>query len=184
MSKRKRAAPSVNDLRPFEQATVLATLAERDDVVGEAVREEIERHLATVDPESVAGEVRVDLELIDADTIEARSGADRYGYTAPEEAVWQVIEQTLEPYLERMQWYHRAGRDDACDAYALGVLRGLYDFHHDSEAEWKELAPDDARATFGGVLRAWQQRRKGAAERQAMRDQLASWCPGWERDVT
>ncbi len=184
MSRKKRHAPSVNDLRPFEQTAVLTTLAQRNDAVGEAVRKEIERHLATVDPESVAGEVQLDLELIDVDTIEARSGADRYGYTAPEEAAWEVLEQTLEPYLERMQWYHGAGRDEACDAYALGVLRGLYDFHHDNEAERNELSPDDAREMFGGVLRAWQRRRKGTAERQAMRDQLATWCPGWERDVT
>ena len=184
MSKKQRQAPSVNDLRPFEQATVLATLAERDDVVGEAVQEEIERHLATVDPEGVACDVQFDFEFIDVDTIYARSGRHGYGYTAPEEAAWQVLEETIEPYLQRMQWYHGAGRDEACDAYALGILRGLYDFHHDSEAEWKALAPDDTLELFEEVLLAWQQRRKGAAERQAMRDHLATWCPGWERDVT
>jgi hypothetical protein len=183
MSRKKRQPPSVNDLRPFEQTVVLTTLAERNDAVGAAVRKEIERLLADVDPASVASEVQLDLEFIELDTIEARSGPDRYGYTAPEEAAWQVLEQTLEPYLERMEWYHRAGRDEACDAYALGVLRGLYDFHHDSEAEWKERSPDDAREMFGGVLRAWHRRRKGTTERQAMRDQLATCCPGWERDV-
>ena len=144
----------------------------------------IERHLATVDPESVACDVQFDFEFIDVDTIYARSGRHHDGYTAPEEATWQVLEETIEPYLKRMQWYHGAGRDEACDTYALGVLRGLYDFHHDSEAEWKELAPDDARETFGWALRAWQQRRKGAAERQAMRDQLATWCASWKRDGT
>ncbi len=111
MSRKKRHAPSVNDVRPFEQTAVLTTLAQRKDAVGETVLKEIERHLASVDPESVAGEVQLDLELIDVDTIEAPSGADRYGYTAPEEAAWKVLEQTLEPYLERMQWYHAAGSD-------------------------------------------------------------------------
>jgi hypothetical protein len=183
MSK-KRKASSVNDLRPVEQTMVLETLAARNDAVGEAVREEIERLLPAVDPESVAGEVQIDLEFIDLDTIEARAGDDRYGYTPPDEAAWQVLEETLEPYLARMEWYHSAGRDEACDAYALGVLRGLFDFHHDSEAEWKELVPDDVREMFGSVLREWQRRRKGAAERDAMRDRLATWCPGWERDVT
>ena len=183
MSK-KRKASSVNDLRPVEQAVVLETLAARNDAVGEAVREEIERLLAAVDPESIAGEVQVDLELIDTDTIEDRSGTDRYGYTAPDEAAWEVLEEALASYLERMKWYHSAGRDGACDAYAFGVLRGLFVFHHESEAEWTELAPDDVREMFGSVLREWQRLRKGTAERDAMRDQLATWCPGWERDVT
>ncbi len=127
MSGKKRHAPSVDDLRPFEQAEVLRTLAQRADTVGEAAREEIERHLANVDPESVAGEVQFALERIDVDTIAARSGRHRHGYTAPEEASWQVLEETLEPHLERMKWYHGAGRDEECDAYALGVLRGIYD---------------------------------------------------------
>jgi hypothetical protein len=64
------------------------------------------------------------------------------------------------------------------------VLRGLYDFHHEAgDATWMEVAPDDLREIFAWVLREWQKRRKGAAERQAMRDRLATWCPGWERDV-
>ncbi len=184
MSRKKRRAPSVDDLRPFEQTAVLTTLVQRADAVGEAVREEIERHLASVDPDGVACEVQLDLEFIDVNTIFARSGRHCYGYTAPEEAAWQVLEETLEPYLERLKWYHAAGRDEACDAYALGVLRGLYDFHHDSEAEWKEHSPDNARDMFGWVLQAWEERRKGTAEREAMLDQLATYCPRWQRDFT
>ena len=184
MSRKKRHPPSVNDLRPFEQAEVLTTLASRADAVGEAVQKEIERVLANVDPEGVACEVQFDLEFIDVETIAARSGRHRYGYTAPEEAAFQVLEETLEPHLARMKWYHGAGRDEACDAYALGVLRGLYDFHHDSEAEWKDLSPDNARDMFGWVLREWEERRKGNAERQARRDLLITYCPRWERDFT
>ncbi len=182
MSRKNRHTPNVTDLRPFEQTAVLTTLAQRADAVGEAVLEEIERLLTNVDPDGVACEVQLDVELIDIETIAARSGRHRYGYTAPAEAAWQVLEETLEPYFERMKWYHAAGRDEACDAYALGVLRGLYDFHHDSEAEWKEQSPDDAREMFGWVLQAWEERRKGTAERQAMRDQLATSCPRWKRD--
>jgi len=184
MSKKRRRAPGVSDLRPSEQAAVLTTLARRRDAVGEAVREEIERRLAGVDPEAIASEVQFDLEHIDVDAIFARSGRHRYGYTAPYEAAWQVLEETLEPHLERLRWYHDAGRDEACDAYALGVLRGIYDFDHDSDAEWTTWSPDDAREAFGWVVGAWQERRKGSAIRQAMRDRLATWCPGWERDVS
>ena len=39
MSRKKRHTPSVNDLRPFEKAAVLTTLAQRTDAVGEAVRQ-------------------------------------------------------------------------------------------------------------------------------------------------
>jgi hypothetical protein len=183
MSPKKRRAPRVDDLRPSEQATLLTTLAQRTDAVGKAVREEMERLLATVDPEAVAGEVQLDLELIDADAIAARSGEDRYGYTAPYDAAWQVLEETLEPHVERMTWYHAAGREEAFDAYALGVLKGLYDFHHESEAEWTDLAPDDAVEAYRWVLDEWKRRRTGDEDRQAMRDRLATWCPTWERGL-
>ena len=163
---------------------MLTTLAQRTDAVGEAVREEIERLLANVDPQEVANDVQLDLELIDVDAITDRSGSDRYGYTAPEEATWEVLEETLEAHVERMTWYLVAGREEIGDAYALGVLRGLYDFHHESEAEWKALGPDDAYEAFAWVLGEWKKRRKGTAERQAMRDQLAAWCRAWEPTVT
>jgi hypothetical protein len=183
MSPKKRLAPRVEDLRPHELSMVLTRLAQRTDAVGEAVREEIERLVVSVDVEAVAAEVEVDLELIDEDEIGARSGSDRYGYTVPYEAVWEVLEETLQPHVDRLAWFFEAGRHEACDAYALGVFRGLYDFHHTGDATWKELAPDDLRELFAWVLRAWQERRTGAAERQAMRDHLATWCAGWEGDV-
>ncbi len=94
-----------------------------------------------------------------------------------------MLEETLQPHVERLSWYHDAGRHDACDAYALGVLRGIYEFHHDGDALWKEAAPDDLREIFAWVLREWQERRTGATERQTMCDHLATWCPSWERDA-
>jgi hypothetical protein len=184
MSRKMRHPPEVTHLRPFEQTEVLTTLAGRDDAVGEAVRKEIERVLANVDPDGIAGEVQRNLEFIAVETIAARSGRHRCGYTEPEEAAWQVLEEALEPHLERMKWYHGVGQDDACDAYALGVLRGLYDFHHEGDAEWKQLSPDNAREMFGWVLNEWEDRRQGTTERRAMRDRLGSYCPRWERDFS
>ena len=67
---------------------------------------------------------------------------------------------------------------------AIGVLRGLYDFHHDSDAQWKEWSPDNVGEAFAWVLREWEKRRKGTTARQAMRDRLATCCPRWERGVT
>ena len=183
MSSKKPRAPRVEDLRPHEHMAVLTRLAQRNDAVGKAVREEIERLIAGVDVEAVAAEVEMDLAGIDEDEIAARSGEDRYGYTAPYEAAWQVLEETLQPHVERLSWFYDAGRHDACDAYALGVLRGIYDFHLEGDAPWKESAPDDLRELFGWVLREWQGRRTGVAERQTMRDHLATWCPTWERDA-
>ena len=179
MSPQKRRPARVGDLRPSEQATLLERLAKRRDAVGQAVRDEIERLVAAVDPDEVAGEVQVDLELIAVETILDRAGEDRHGYTAPHDAAWEVLEETLEPYRERLDWYRAAGRLDAYDAYALGVLQGLYDFHHESDAEWKVWAPDDAAEAFARVFDAWKRHRRGATERQAMAERLAERCPGW-----
>ncbi|MFU8888609.1 MAG: hypothetical protein ACNA8N_08430 [Trueperaceae bacterium] len=183
MSPKKRRPARVHQLRASEQASLLERLAMREDVVGEVVREEIERLVANVDPEEVAGDVQAVLELLDVDAIMDRAGEDRYGYTGPQEAAWEALEDALAPYRERLNWYHTAGRPELYDAYALGVLRGLYDFHHESDAEWTALAPDDAGEAFAWVLDEWKRRRRGTAERQAMRDQLAEHCPGWEQGL-
>lgn len=183
MSPRRRRAALVTDLRPSEQAALLARLAQRRDAVGEAVRDEIERLVAVVDPDEIAADVQLTLEFLDVETLWARAGEHRHGYTAPHEAAWEALEEALAPFVGRLGWYHAAGRLDAYDDYALGVLRGLYDFHHDSDTEWKAWAPDDPREAFGQVLDTWERHRDGPTERQAMRVRLATWCPGWERDV-
>lgn len=123
MSQKARRAPRVEDLRPHELTILLTRLARRNGAVGSAVREEIERLVASVDAEQVAGDVAMDLAGIDDDEITHRSGDDRYGYTAPYDAASEVLEETMRPYVERLGWYHDAGRLEACDAYALGVLR-------------------------------------------------------------
>ena len=41
MSWKKRHTPNVDDLRPYEQAEVLRTLAQRADAVGEAMRDRL-----------------------------------------------------------------------------------------------------------------------------------------------
>jgi len=179
MSPKKRRPARVSDLRPSEQATLLERLATRKDAVGDAVRDEIERLVAAVDPDEVAGDVQFDLELLDVESLWARSGRHRYGYTDPQEAAWEMLENALAPHRERLNWYRAAGRPEAYDAYALGVLQGLYDFHHESDAEWKAWAPDDAGEAFAWVLDEWKRHRRGDAERQAMWDQLAERCPGW-----
>ncbi len=183
MSPKKRRAAGVQGLHPSEQKELLTRLAKRRGAVGEAFREELERIVAKVDPDDVAGEVQVTLELIDVDTILDRAGEDRYGYTAPHEAAAEVLGEALDPYLERMRWYHASGRLEAYDAYTIGILRGLYDFEHECEAAWPEWAPDDVRETFSQVLDEWKRRRKGAIEQAMMRDRLAEGCPGWERGL-
>lgn len=183
MTPTKRRPARVHDLWAHEQASLLERLAAREDAVGEVVREEIERIVANVDPEEVARDVQAVLELVDVAAIMDRASDDRYGYTDPQEAAWEALEDALAPHRERLNQYQTAGRLELYDAYTLGVLQGLYGFHHESDAEWTAWAPDDAGAAFGWVLDEWKHRRRGAAERQAMRDQLAERCPGWERGL-
>ncbi len=181
MTDKMRRTPAVDDLRPHEAMEFLRRLWERRGPVGEAVRRELELAFEDVEPESVASEVRSVLEELDVDELFDRSGGDSYGYTDLGDAAWQMVEEALAPYVERLHQYRALGRNDACDGYALGVLQGIYAFELESETAFKPWMADDARQAFDWVIAEWHGARQGAAERQAMKRRLAEACPAWSR---
>jgi hypothetical protein len=91
----------------------------------------------------------------------------------------EMIEEVLEPYVARMRRYHEFGKEDSGDQYALGILQGLYAFHHEAETEFKDSAPDDAGEAFHWVLEEWKKVQNARTARARMRTELAQRCPAW-----
>jgi hypothetical protein len=176
-----RRTPAVDDLRPHEAMEFLRRLWERRGPVGEAVRRELELAFEEIDAQSVALEVRLELEALDVDELFERSGDDSYGDTDLGDAAWHMIEEALAPYVERIHQFRALARNDACDGYTLGILQGIYAFDEESETDFKAWLADDARKAFDWVIAEWHGIRQGATERQAMKRRLVDACPAWSR---
>jgi hypothetical protein len=165
--------PSVADLEPDEAAEVLRRLAARGDAVGEAVREAIRSALLRFDPDAVTDEVRDTLESLTVEDIWDRSGPRRDGYTDPGEAAWEILEECLEPYLERIRTFQRLNQPERARDYCVAVLAAIDGFDRESDSEFKKHSVDGVGDAFAWVLDEAARGAKTAYDRADLRGRTA-----------
>ena len=88
---------------------VLERLAAGDAGLAQKIEAEAKRLLAAVDSDDVAEEVFDALDMIDIQDCWDRAGRHRDGYTSPEEAAIELIEEELQPFVEQAKRYHELG---------------------------------------------------------------------------
>lgn len=91
-------------------------------------------HLQTVDREEIAEEVVWTLQSIPPEEVGNRSGRQRgRGYVEPDQVVWDLLEEAVQPYLRDITRRAGPGMSDAALTIGLGVLYGLYECRLDPE---------------------------------------------------
>lgn len=129
--------------------------------------------------EDTANDVRFDLESLSVEEIWDRAGAHRMGYTTPDEAACELVEEAVQPYVDEALRYQAAGLQEAAAQTRMGVLKGLYDFGHGAASEFKINAPDVAAGCFQGILEEWLRSKPGDDEQRAMEAFLSKECLDW-----
>jgi len=158
---------------------ILKTLCAEDPALCDRIVALCKTEPILPDWDEIAGSVKFDLESIDLEDVWDRAGSHRMGYTSPDEAAWELMEEAMQPYADEISEYDRAGMGEAAFQTRKGVLKGLYIFEHESESEFKTNAPDSAGALFGQTLDDWRKTRPGDAEQAEMKIFLAQECPTW-----
>lgn len=161
-----------------EALRILKALCAADVGLCKRIEAEAEKKLQNIDPEGVAGEVVFDLECIDVEDLWNRSGRTQYGYSTPEEMAVEMVEEILQYYEHKIQEYGKTGMSDSSKKYCMGVLKGIYQFEHESETEFKDWATDVPGECFAGILKTWE---KGTCEHDTMEmnTYLSRECPKW-----
>lgn len=109
-----------------ERAAVLEALLDEHPQLLDRAEQLATHHLQTVDREEIAEEVVWALQGIPPEEVGNRSGRQRgRGYVGPDQVVWDLLEETVQPYLRDIA--RRAGlvMSDAALTIGLGVLAGM-----------------------------------------------------------
>lgn len=146
----------------------------RDAVVAEAISV-----LSEFSLDGTADEVFDALDLMDIQDCLDQAGSTRDGYTSPEEAAIDTIEDELQPFFDQVERYHDLGMIEQEATYCQAVLLGIYRFESESEAEIKELAEDHAAECAVGLLDEWRARNPDKAAIAAMETFIRERCPKW-----
>jgi hypothetical protein len=126
MSDRDPLPPLLALLHPAEQSYVLLELLDGHPELREEADEYALEILNDVDVDAVTDEV-VDVFMgMDHTLIGQRSGRQPgRGYVHEVDAVWELLEEAIEPFVDEVVRRRRLRLDDAAQRYVQGVLAGL-----------------------------------------------------------
>ena len=167
-----------------EQAlNVLQRLAAGKGAVADAILAEAKCVLAAVDVEEIANEVLAQLDMIDVQDCWDRAGGHRAGYTSPEEAAVELVEEELQPFLDQVERYHAIGMDRQERDYCMGIILGIYRYEKESKSEFKDWCVDIPLDSAGGLLDEWRGRNREASATTAMDEFVRQRCPDWAKHM-
>jgi hypothetical protein len=165
-----------------EQALiVIERLSRKGGELREAVIAEAMSALTEIDVLNTADEVFGVLDCIDVQDCWDRAGRSGDGYTSPDEAAAEIIEQELQPFFEQAERYHKLGMLEQEATYCMGVVRGIYRYERESKSEFREWSEDIPAECAGFLLGQWRERNRDAQSINAVREFIREHCPEWSK---
>jgi len=173
----------IKKLTPEQALEVLLRLRDKGDAIREAVVAEARNVLSEIDLDKIADDVFFVLDSIDVQDCWDRAGGSRDGYTSPEEAAVELIEEELRPFFDQARRYHELGMTEEEATYCRGVILGIYRFEHESKSEFLEWAIDIPIEFAGALQTEWRERGQDSISAVAMDEFIRDRCPNWARNL-
>jgi hypothetical protein len=144
----------LDTITPDDALVILKKLAE-DAEIAKRIERLATEYLAHVDVEEIAEQVYSELDTIDIEDVWDRSGKTRHGYIDPNDMVWELFEEYLEPFLQELKKYQKLSMRNEAMHYCMGILKGIYRFDKESKSQYREWAEDAPPEYFDKVLKNW-----------------------------
>jgi hypothetical protein len=164
-------------LTAAQSLELVERLCRRGGKLREAVIAEATNLLGGVDIDETADEVFAGLESINVEECWDRCGSSRHGYTSPDEAATELIEEALQPFVDQVERYHQLGMLAQEARYCTGIISGLCRYERESKTRFREWSEDIARDCAALLLEQWRKRNPAEAGIKAMRELIAERCP-------
>jgi len=111
--------------------------------------------MGTVSFEVVADEVDEAARSLDIDDLNRRAGRHEWGYVEPTEAAWEILEETVQPYIVDIKRRIDLGLEADALEICKGVVLGLHRIEQAKAGGLLEWAPDFPAEAAGDVLETW-----------------------------
>jgi hypothetical protein len=187
--KSARKPSALERLEPGEALPLLhLLLSAHPDLRPEAER--MARSLVSdLDFEAVAEDVEHDLRALDIDDLNDRAGAHRNGYTPPEEAAWELLQEVIDPFVADMTRQLELRLEAAALGTCKGIVLGLYRVRRQGGGACLEWAPDFPNEAAAQTLRALAGRESAKGTRAAERPRLdatfvGEYTPEWREFIS
>ena len=170
---------AIKKLTPEQALEVVLRLSDKGGEIRDAVAVEARSVLREIDLDEIANDVFFVLDSIDVQDCWDRAGKSHDGYTSPDEAAVELIEEQLQPFFDQAGRYHELGMTEEEAIYCRGVILGIYRYEHESKSEFREWAADIAIECAGALLTEWRERGQDPTFAAAMDEFIRDRCPNW-----
>jgi hypothetical protein len=161
-------------IEPQEALQILKILSNEDKNLAKRIEDLFVQKAHEVDVESIASDVFSDLDFLDVEDLWDRSGSTRDGYVDSGEESWRMVEEVLEPHINKMKRYHSMGMFYEEMLFCMGIVSGLNKFENESKSEFKDWAADVSDGLADNILNDWKKSCKDPKLMKAMDDFIAS----------
>jgi hypothetical protein len=170
-------------LTPEQALEVVRRLSDKGGVIRDAVIAEARNVLSEIDLDAIANNVFVALDSIDVQDCWDRAGNSRDGYTSPDEAAVELIEEELQPFFDQAGRFHELEMTEVEATYCSGLILGIYRYEHESKSEFREWAVDVLIECASAALTEWRERGQDSSSGAAMDQFIRDRCPNWARNL-
>ena len=174
----------LSNLTDTQAREVLKQMAANDPQIAKLIKATATNMLEAVDLEEVAEEVFFAFDAIDVEVCWERAGSHRDGYTAPEDAANELIEEELAPFSDQIRKYHDLGMAAQERDYLMGVILGLYRYATESKSSFRDWSEDLPLESAGWLLEEYQKRAPNKNTIQTMQSFISKHCPNWKKHLS
>ena len=133
---------------------ILKQLCE-DENIAKLVSTMAKAKLSKVNSEEIAEEVFDSLNSIDVEDLWDNSGKTRYGYNDPGEVAFEMVENEVRPYINKMKQYNEVRMKVEEKEYCKGIIMGLLQYGDSGNNEFSEWCPDDPYTIADNIIYDW-----------------------------
>ena len=160
----------ISKLTAEQALKIIERLSRKGSQIRKAVLIEALNVLTEIDLDETADEVFAVLDSIDVQDCWDRSGSSRDGYTSPDEAAAEIIEEELQPFFEQVERYHEMGLPEQEATFCKGVIFGIYRYERESKSEFRGWSVDIPAECGGFLLDKWRERNREKDSINAMHE--------------
>jgi hypothetical protein len=173
-------------LKPGEAAAVLQRLLEAHPDLASEAQEMARSLLQQVEYQDVAREIEAEIRALDYEVLNTRAGRHEWGYVEPSEAAWEILEETVQPFLDDMKRHLALGLEAEALEICKGLVLGCYRLSERAGGDVLGWAPDFPGEASGNALEVWstgadhsKRRDIGRKKRPSLPPDFLSMVPKW-----
>lgn len=147
---------------------ILKKLVEKQPSTIKPIKEIIKQLNGELNVDDIGKELFVDLDLLAVEDLWDNSGSTRHGYVDPVDLAFDMVEEAVEPYMNKFRTFLSNSRWEEAKIICMGILLGLNEFETKSNSDFKDWAPDVSDTLKSNLLDEW----NDGCKKQALIDEV------------